>query len=66
MDLNGVSWRKSSYSGNNGDCVEVGTGSVGVLGVRDSKDPGGPVLVVTTEAWQVLTDRVKASAFAGF
>ena len=32
------SWRKSSYSGNNGgDCVEVGHRETGVL-VRDTKD----------------------------
>ena len=33
-----ITWRKSSYSGNNGgDCVEVGTAQV--VAVRDSKDP---------------------------
>ncbi|MBB5156670.1 DUF397 domain-containing protein [Saccharopolyspora phatthalungensis] len=38
-------WRKSSYSqGNGGACVEVAVQSA-VVGVRDSKDPGGPVLV---------------------
>jgi hypothetical protein len=37
----------SSYSDNGGQCVEVAvnlTGSRGVVPVRDSKDPAGPVL----------------------
>jgi hypothetical protein len=42
-------WRKPSRSGANGDnCVEVATNTAGVVAVRDSKDPHGPVLVVTT------------------
>ncbi|MGW3931344.1 DUF397 domain-containing protein [Streptomyces microflavus] len=38
-------WRKSSYSGENGDCVELA--ELGdVVGVRDSKDHQGPVVSV--------------------
>jgi F420-0:gamma-glutamyl ligase len=52
-ELNGIEWRKSSYSGGNqGDaCVEVGVGVPGVVPVRDSKDPQGPVLTFTPSAW---------------
>ncbi|MDQ0683467.1 hypothetical protein QF032_002488 [Streptomyces achromogenes] len=43
-------WRKSSYSGDQGgNCVEVAQtlgGAAGVVAVRDSKDPAGPVLTV--------------------
>ncbi|TNY38189.1 DUF397 domain-containing protein [Thermomonospora catenispora] len=40
-------WRKSSYSSGGGDdCVELADLG-GVVGVRDSKDPEGPVLRVT-------------------
>ncbi|KAA5825827.1 DUF397 domain-containing protein [Saccharopolyspora hirsuta] len=40
-----IEWRKSSYSqGNGGVCVEVAVQPT-VVGVRDSKDPDGPVLV---------------------
>ncbi|MBP0460365.1 DUF397 domain-containing protein [Streptomyces montanisoli] len=47
-----VVWRKSSYSGNNGgNCVEVGSGSPGVVPVRDSKRPQGPVLLAGRDAW---------------
>ncbi|MGK5533567.1 DUF397 domain-containing protein [Streptomyces sp. URMC 129] len=45
-------WRKSSYSGgNNGSCVEVADGVPGVVPVRDSKVPGGPVLAVPAASW---------------
>ncbi|MEV7087468.1 DUF397 domain-containing protein [Streptomyces sp. NPDC093085] len=40
-------WFKSSYSSNGGDCVEIAANlaaSHGVIPVRDSKDPHGPVL----------------------
>jgi hypothetical protein len=40
----GYAWRKSSFSGGNGGaCVEVAA----VGAVRDSKNPGGAVLVTT-------------------
>lgn len=45
-----VDWRKSSYSGDQA-CVEVAAAPGGVL-VRDSKNPDGPTLAVTTAAWR--------------
>ncbi|MFC8075503.1 DUF397 domain-containing protein [Streptomyces sp. NPDC057307] len=54
-------WRKSSYSGpDNGDCVEVVDGLVGVVPVRDSKNPHGPALVVSGQAWSAFIDGVKS------
>jgi hypothetical protein len=38
-------WRKSSYSGNDHNCVELAAGAV-----RDSKNPDGPVLSVDVAA----------------
>ena len=55
-----LSWRKSSYSGNGGgNCVEVGTGLPGKIGVRDSKNPDGPVLSFGPEEWGAFIEGIK-------
>jgi hypothetical protein len=47
-------WRHSSHSGSTGgQCVEVAAGRDGVA-VRDSKDPGGPVLRFAPAAWRAF------------
>lgn len=48
-----VSWRKSSYSGNGGTCVEVGRTVSGVM-FRDSKDRSGGTLEISRSAWMAL------------
>lgn len=48
-----VSWRRSSFSTVNGDCVEVGPRPAGVL-VRDSKNTDGPVLTFEYGPWRVF------------
>ena len=53
-----VNWRKSAYSFSNGNCVEVGTGR-GLVAVRDSRDPDGPVIDVSPRAWIEFTEYVK-------
>ncbi|WFE46120.1 DUF397 domain-containing protein [Verrucosispora sp. WMMD1129] len=53
MELTGARWRKSRLSGSNDQCVEVAVGRSGV-GVRDSKDPAGPVLSFEAYAWRVF------------
>ncbi|RKS70939.1 uncharacterized protein DUF397 [Actinomadura pelletieri DSM 43383] len=46
MDLTNVKWRKSTHSGpNGGECVELAD-VAGVVAVRDSKDPNGPILLL--------------------
>ncbi|MFD6565523.1 DUF397 domain-containing protein [Micromonospora profundi] len=53
MELTGARWRKSTRSnGSGGACVEVADNLPGVVAVRDSKDPGGPALVFTPDAWR--------------
>jgi len=63
MDGNrAVTWRKSSYSGNNGgQCVEVGTAAQ-LIAVRDSKDPDGSVLAFAANTWAAFAERVKTGA----
>jgi hypothetical protein len=57
-----MSWRKSSYSGDQGNCVEVITASGG-MAVRDSKDPDGPVLRFTDSEWRAFIAGVKDGEF---
>ncbi|SCF30668.1 protein of unknown function (DUF397) [Micromonospora matsumotoense] len=54
MELTGAGWRKSRRSGSNDQCVEVATNLVGVVGVRDSKDPAGPVLTFPAYSWRAF------------
>jgi hypothetical protein len=50
-DLSRAQWRKSSYSGNSGNCVEIAALGT-VVAVRDSKEPDGPVLVIARAQWR--------------
>ncbi|WP_049655483.1 DUF397 domain-containing protein [Kitasatospora sp. MY 5-36] len=59
-----LAWRKSSYSGGEGgDCIEVASGLLDSIPVRDSKDPHGPALAFTAEAWQSFVAGVQAGDF---
>lgn len=55
-----VDWRKSSHSDNGGNCVELGRGLAGVAPVRDSKDPSGPALAFTPDAWSAFVASVRS------
>jgi hypothetical protein len=46
-------WRVSSYSGGQGECVEVAD-NLPALTVRDSKRPTGPVITFTPQAWRTF------------
>jgi Domain of unknown function (DUF397) len=59
IDLSRAEWHKSSYSNQSGACVEVAVNLPGVVAVRDSKDPDGPVLVVTRTGWERFLSALK-------
>ena len=62
MDVAGVAWRTSSYSGSNGGTwVEVGVAAPAVA-VRDSKHPDDPLLAFTAITCKASTEQMKASA----
>ncbi|MGH3889680.1 MAG: DUF397 domain-containing protein [Pseudonocardiaceae bacterium] len=70
----GIAWRKSSYSGGSGGCVEICWHTSSYCGangdcvevastpervlVRDSKDPDGPALALPTSAWRTFLTTV--------
>jgi hypothetical protein len=58
--LGQADWRKSSYSGGTGNCVEVAGNLPGIVAVRDSQDPDGPALTLTPAAWRALTRKVRS------
>ncbi|MFH8988462.1 DUF397 domain-containing protein [Streptomyces sp. NPDC017940] len=56
-------WFTSSYSNNGGACIEIAANLIathGIVPVRDSKLPNGPVLDVTAQAFAHFVGGVKA------
>ncbi|GAA3442428.1 DUF397 domain-containing protein [Planomonospora venezuelensis] len=58
-DWSRAEWRKSSYSTDGGNCVEVADNFPGVVALRDSKDPHSPILIFTPEQWRAFTSGIK-------
>ncbi|MFD0060299.1 DUF397 domain-containing protein [Streptomyces sp. NPDC056690] len=60
IDLSDASWRKSSYSNQDGGaCVEVSDDFAVIVPVRDSKVSHGPVLVFPAAGWSSFVSAVK-------
>lgn len=54
-----LSWRKSSFSGNGGQCVEASSHN-GTVMVRDTKDHGlGQLHAFTAEEWRAFVAGLK-------
>jgi hypothetical protein len=53
-----MSWRKSTHCGPSFSCVEVADG----VQVRDSADPGSPVLRYSPAAWRAFTAGIRSAA----
>jgi hypothetical protein len=60
-----TNWRKSLPSDGASNCVEVAVADDGTVGVRDSKDPTGPVLQFTRPEWTAFTGGVHDGEFDG-
>ncbi|MEW2158632.1 DUF397 domain-containing protein [Streptomyces sp. NPDC007189] len=58
-DLSPAIWIKSSYSGGGNNCLEVAPGHPALVPVRDSKNPDGPKLAFSAEAWSAFVSGLK-------
>jgi hypothetical protein len=58
-----LEWVKSSYSGNNGNCVEVAALPGGGRALRDSKDPSGPALAFTNAEFAAFVAAAREGEF---
>jgi hypothetical protein len=66
LDPHRATWRKSSYSNNGGECVEVADNladRAGFVLVRDTKNRTGPVLRFPRHHWEAFTAAVRADEF---
>ncbi|MCD2193778.1 DUF397 domain-containing protein [Actinomycetospora endophytica] len=64
--LSDAQWRKSRYSGAQGNCVElaaVSTGGSAGVAVRNSRFPDEPALLLTRSQLATLIAEVKAGGF---
>ena len=62
----GLAWIKSSLSRAQGSCVELASLPDGGVGVRDSKDPSGPVLRFTPDEWRAFLAGARNGEFDRF
>ncbi|MFI6007981.1 DUF397 domain-containing protein [Streptomyces sp. NPDC051243] len=63
LDLTAAAWRKSSYSAGGGtNCVEVADSYLGIVPVRDSKLPDGPVVVFGSAPWASFLRTLRAGS----
>ena len=62
----GLCWVKSSLSFSSGNCVEVASLSDGGVGLRNSRDPEGPVLRFTPAEWHAFLGGAQNGEFDSF
>ncbi|MEJ3653634.1 DUF397 domain-containing protein [Actinomycetes bacterium KLBMP 9759] len=56
-------WKKSSLSGNLGNCVEVAKLDSGEVAMRNSRHPSGAALVFTPAEWTAFVGGVTQGEF---
>jgi Domain of unknown function (DUF397) len=59
----GPAWVKSSSSFSNSNCVQAARLPGGQIGVRDSKDPHGPILRFTPAEWRAFLAGARCGEF---
>jgi hypothetical protein len=57
-----LNWRKARRSMNNGNCAEVAA-VPGIVAMRDSKDPQGPILRYSISSWIPFVAAVRNGKF---
>ncbi|QIZ34236.1 DUF397 domain-containing protein [Saccharopolyspora sp. ASAGF58] len=62
-DLRHLTWHTSSYSGNNGNCVEVAELPDGTRCVRDTKDRSAGYFTTTAGRWSAFISAVRSDRF---
>ncbi|WP_280358015.1 DUF397 domain-containing protein [Nocardia otitidiscaviarum] len=62
-NLAGAAWFKSTRSPSQDSCVEVAWGVHGGVGVRDSKNPMGPALILESAQWDAFNAAVRSGRF---
>ncbi|MFI5616281.1 DUF397 domain-containing protein [Streptomyces sp. NPDC051567] len=58
-DLTHPAWRTSSYSGGQGECIQVADNIPHLVPVRDSKRPAGPVIGFAPAAWRAFVAHLR-------
>ncbi|MGW0806394.1 DUF397 domain-containing protein [Nonomuraea sp. NPDC002799] len=63
QELKSAVWRKSSFSGDNGNCLEAAPLSGGRVAVRDTERPDMHPFVVNAAVWAAFTNGAKMGEF---
>ncbi|MBT2384472.1 DUF397 domain-containing protein [Streptomyces sp. ISL-11] len=64
-DLSSLSWRKSTYSDTQEDCLEIADNIPGgIVPVRDSKRPHARAVIFPSAAWSAFLAAVKGGKLA--
>jgi hypothetical protein len=64
LDLSYAQWSTSSRSSGTGQCVEVARNLPGIVAIRDSKDPAGPKLLISSADWRTFVSGIRGGDFS--